>query len=123
MKAKEREVAMNNKQREVVNIVKERVKNFLEYTYRNTDIEFTDEMKREIEGKNLPINYATLYEAYLNTSDRAKEDEYKLYQIEKYIEEELVYTKTGLLFFKNTKEGSAIKDIIDGKREYKVKRK
>lgn len=114
---------MNNKQREVVNIVKERVKNFLEYTYRNTDIEFTDEMKREIEGKNLPINYTTLYEAYLNTSDKLRESDYKLYQIEKYIEEELVYTKTGLLFFKNTKEGSAIKDIIDGKREHKVKRK
>ena len=47
---------MNNKQKEVVNIVKERVKNFLEYTYRNTDVEFTDEMKREIEGKNLQIN-------------------------------------------------------------------
>lgn len=114
---------MNNKQREVVEIVKGRVKGFLEYTYRNTDIEFTDEMKREIEGKNLPINYNTLYEAYLNTSDKLKDSDYKLYQIEKYIDEEFVMTKDGLQFLKYTKEGKNIKDIIDGKHEYKVKRK
>lgn len=114
---------MNSKEREVVEIVKERVKNFLEYTYRNTDIEFTDEMKREIEGKNLPINYTTLYEAYLNTSDKLKDSDYKLYQIEKYIDEELVNTKDGLQFLKYTKEGRALKGIIEGKHEYKVKRK
>ena len=35
MKAKERRKKMNNKQKEVVNIVKERVKSFLEYTRIN----------------------------------------------------------------------------------------
>ena len=114
---------MNNKQREVVEIVKGRVKGFLEYTYRNTDVEFTDEMKREIEGKKLPINYTTLYEAYLNTSDKLKDSDYKLYQIEKYIDEELINTKDGLQFLKYTKEGRNIQDIINGKREYKTKRK
>lgn len=114
---------MNSKEREVVEIVKGRVKGFLEYTYRNTDIEFTDEMKKEIEGKNLPINYTTLYEAYLNVSDKLKESDYKLYQIEKYIDNELVMTKDGLRFLKYTKEGTAINDIIEGKKEYKVKKK
>ena len=114
---------MTNEERKAVEEAIERKKKILEYTYRNSDVPFTDEMKRAVEGNNLPINYATLYEAYLNTSDKLRESDYKLYQISKYIEEELVYTKTGLLFFKNTKEGSAIKDIIDGKREYKVKRK
>ena len=114
---------MTNEERKAVEEAIERKKKILEYTYRNSDVPFTDEMKRAVEGNNLPINYATLYEAYLNTSDKLRESDYKLYQISKYIEEELVYTKTGLQFFKYTKDGSAIKDIIDGKREYKVKRK
>ena len=114
---------MNSKQREIVEVVKNRVKDFLEYTYMNTGIEFTDEMKREIENKNLPLNYTTLYEAYLNTSDKLRESDYKLYQVSKYLDEELVYTRDGLQFLKYTKEGRNIKDILDGKREYKVKRK
>lgn len=114
---------MTNEERKAVEEVKKGIREFLEYMYMNSNITFTEEMKKEVENKNLPINYATLYEAYLNTSDKLRESDYKLYQISKYIEEELVYTKTGLLFFKNTKEGSAIKDIIDGRKEYKVKKR
>lgn len=114
---------MTNEERKAVEAVKKGIREFLDYMYMNSNIEFTDEMKREIEGKNLPINYTTLYEAYLNTSDKLRESDYKLYQIEKYIDEELVYTKDGLQFLKYTKEGKNIKDILDGKKEYKVKRK
>lgn len=114
---------MTNEERKAVEETKKGIRKYLDYIYMNSKIEFTEEMKKEVENKNLPINYTTLYEAYLNASDRANKSEYKLYQINKYIEEELVYTKDGLQFLKYTKEGKNIKDIIDGKHEYKVKRK
>ena len=69
------------------------------------------------------INYTTLYEAYLNVSEKLHESDYKLYQIEEYINDEIVNTKDGIRFFKYTREGSKILDIIGGKCEYKVKRK
>ena len=114
---------MTNEERKAAEAVKNGIREFLEYMYMNSNIKFTDEMKREVENKNLPLNYTTLYEAYLNTSDKLKESDYKLYQVSKYLDEELVYTRDGLQFLKYTKEGRNIKDILDGKREYKVKRK
>lgn len=108
---------------EIIRDLKDKFRKAREYIYMNYPEKLTKEIIEEVEGKQQTINYATLYEAYLNTSDKLKESDYKLYQIEKYLDEELVYTKDGLQFLKYTKEGRALKGIIEGKHEYKTKRK
>ena len=114
---------MTNEERKAVEEVRKGIRRYLDYIYNNSNIKFTEEMKREVEGKQQTVEYNTLYEAYLHTSEKLRESDYKIYQINKYIDEELVYTKDGLQFLKYTKEGRAINDIIEGKKQYKVKRK
>ena len=114
---------MTNEERKAVEALRNGIRKLIDYTYRNSNIEFTEEMKREVEGKQQTIEYNTLYEAYLNKCDELRQDEYIKYQLKNYLANELVYTKDGLQFLKYTKVGRDINDLIDAKREYKVKRK
>lgn len=114
---------MTNEERKAVEAVKKGIREFLDYMYMNSNIEFTEEMKREIEGKKQTVEYNTLYEAYLNKCEEARQSEYIKYQIKNYLANELVYTKDGLQFLKYTKVGRDLDNIIEEKREYKVKKK
>ena len=95
---------------------KEQLKRLKEYLLMNYDIELNTEEQKA-------INYETLYEAYMNTSDKLRESDYKLYQIEQYINDEITRTPQAVQFLKYTKEGSKILGIIRGETEYKQKKK
>lgn len=95
---------------------KEQYERLNEYLMMNYGIELNQEEQRA-------ISYETLYEAYMNTSDKLRESDYKLYQIEQYINDEITRTPQGVQFLKYTKEGSKILGIIRGETEYKQKKK
>ena len=95
---------------------KEQYKRLREYLLMNYGIELNPEEQKA-------INYQVLYEAYMNTYDKLKESDYKLYQIEQYINDEITRTPQGVQFLKYTKEGSKILGIIRGETEYKEKKK
>ena len=95
---------------------KEQYERLNEYLMMNYGIELNQEEQRA-------ISYQTLYEAYMNTSDKLRESDYKLYQIEQYINDEITRTPQGVQFYKYTKEGSKILGIIRGETEYKQKKK
>jgi hypothetical protein len=95
---------------------KEQYEKLNEYLLMNYGIELKPEEQRA-------ISYQTLYEAYMNTSDKLRESDYKLYQIEQYINDEITRTPQGVQFLKYTKEGSKILGIIRGETEYKQKKK
>ena len=95
---------------------KEQLKGLKEYLLLNYGIELNTEEERA-------ISYETLYEAYMNVSDKLRESDYKLYQIEQYINDEITRTPQGIQFLKYTKEGSKILGIIRGETEYKQKKK
>lgn len=95
---------------------KEQLKRLKDYLLMNYNIELNTEEKRA-------ISYEALYEAYMNTSDKLRESDYKLCQIEQYINDEITRTPQGVQFYKYTKEGSKILGIIRGETEYKQKKK
>jgi len=114
---------MTNEERKAVEEVRKGIRRYLDYIYNNSNIKFTEEMKREVEGKQQTIEYNTLYEAYLTKCDELRQSNYIKYQLKNYLANELVYTKDGLMFLRYTKVGKDIDNIIEEKREYKVKRK
>lgn len=114
---------MTNEERKAVETLKKGIRELVDYTYMNTNIKWTEEMKREVEGKQQTIEYNTLYEAYLTKCDELRQSNYVKYQLKNYLANELVYTKDGLNFLRYTKVGKDIDDIIEERREYKVKRK
>lgn len=114
---------MTNEERKAVEETKRGIREYLGYIYMNSNIEFTEEMKREVEGKQQTIEYNTLYEAYLTKCDELRKANYIKYQLKNYLANELVYTKDGLMFLRNTKVGRDLDNIIEEKREYKVKKK
>ena len=95
---------------------KEQYQRLKEYLLLNYGIELNTEEQKA-------ISYETLYEAYMNTSDKLRESDYKLYQIEQYINDEITRTPQGVQFYKYTKEGGKILGIIRGETEYKQKKK
>ena len=95
---------------------KEQYKRLNEYLLMNYGIELNPEEQRI-------VSYEVLYQAYMDISDKLKESDYKLYQIEQYINDEITRTPQGVQFLKYTKEGSKILDIIKGRTEYKQKKK
>lgn len=95
---------------------KEQYKRLNEYLLMNYGIELNQEEQRI-------VSYEVLYEAYMNISDKLRESDYKLYQIEQYINDEITRTPQGVQFYKYTKEGSKILGIIKGETEYKQRKK
>lgn len=95
---------------------KEQLKGLKDYLLMNYGIELNTEEKKA-------LSYEALYEAYMNTSDKLRESDYKLYQIEQYVNDEITRTPQGVQFYKYTKEGSKILGIIRGETEYKQKKK
>ena len=95
---------------------KEQYKRLKEYLLMNYGIELNTEEKKA-------LSYEMLYEAYMNTSGKLRESDYKLYQIEQYINDEITRSPQGVQFYKYTKEGSKILGIIRGETEYKQKKK
>ena len=95
---------------------KEQYKRLNEYLLMNYGIELNQEEQRI-------VSYEVLYEAYMNISDKLRESDYKLYQIEQYINDEITRTPSGVQFYKYTKEGSKILGIIKGETEYKQRKK
>ena len=95
---------------------KEQLKGLKDYLLMNYGIELNTEEQKA-------ISYQTLYEAYMNTSDKLRESDYKLYQIEQYINDEITRTPQGVQFLKHTKDGSKILGIIRGETQYKQKKK
>ena len=95
---------------------KEQYKRLKEYLLMNYDVELSPE-------EHKALSYEALYEAYMNASDKLRESDYKLCQIEQYINDEITRTPQGVQFYKYTKEGSKILGIIRGETEYKQKKK
>lgn len=95
---------------------KEQYKRLREYLLMNYGIELNTEERKV-------VSYEVLYQAYMDISDKLKESDYKLYQIEQYINDEITRTPQGVQFLKYTKEGSKILGIIRGETVYKQKKK
>ena len=70
---------------------KEQYKRLNEYLLMNYGIELNPEEQRI-------VSYEVLYQAYMDISDKLKESDYKLYQIEQYINDEITRTPQGVQF-------------------------